>query len=114
MSRLLHSLFSVLLILGLAVTLTSLSLAKPPKISAQAESPTGQAIDDTALLDGFRHVEVASVSDAIEQIAGKRMYMAHSMAPDILCALRGFCDYGLFAERGESRPRCFERHAPGH
>src|SRR5207302_8161811 len=35
----------------------------------------------TSLLEGFRHVEVASVSDALEQIAGKRMYMTHHMQP---------------------------------
>ena len=32
-----------------------------------------------ALLDGFRHVEVASVSDATEQILGRKMYMSHRM-----------------------------------
>lgn len=90
MLRLLHSRFCVLLILGLAVALTSLSLAKPPKISGQKESLTGQSLDDTALLDGFRHVEVASVSDAIEQIAGKRMYMTHGMRPIFSARMAGF------------------------
>src|SRR5712664_1912498 len=33
------------------------------------------------LLDGFRHVEVASVSDALEQLTGKKMYMTHRMRP---------------------------------
>ena len=33
------------------------------------------------ILDGFRHVEAASVSDAIEQVTGKRMYMSHRMRP---------------------------------
>ena len=37
--------------------------------------------DNAALLDGFRHVEVASVSDALEQIVGKKMYMSHRMRP---------------------------------
>jgi len=32
-----------------------------------------------ALLDGYRNVEVASVSDAMEKIAGLRMYMSHRM-----------------------------------
>src|SRR5215472_11088724 len=32
-----------------------------------------------SLLDGFRHVEVASVSDAAEQILGHKMYMSHRM-----------------------------------
>lgn len=33
------------------------------------------------LVDGFRFVEVASVADAIEQLDGQRMYMAHDMRP---------------------------------
>ena len=37
--------------------------------------------DDASLLDGFRHVEVASVSDAIEKLSGQRMYMSHRMRP---------------------------------
>jgi regulator of RNase E activity RraA len=37
--------------------------------------------DDAFLLDGFRHVEVASVSDALEQVVGKKMYMSHRMRP---------------------------------
>jgi len=35
--------------------------------------------DPAALLDAYRHVEVASVSDAIEQLLGKRMYLSHRM-----------------------------------
>jgi regulator of RNase E activity RraA len=35
----------------------------------------------SALIDGFGHVEVAPVSDAIEQITGRRMYMSHRMRP---------------------------------
>jgi regulator of RNase E activity RraA len=45
---------------------------------------TGPAVPregESSLLDGFRHVEVASVSDAIEQITGRRMYMSHQMRP---------------------------------
>jgi regulator of RNase E activity RraA len=37
--------------------------------------------DDSTLLDGYRHVEVASVSDALEKVAGKRRYMSHRMRP---------------------------------
>src|SRR5665213_35617 len=33
------------------------------------------------LVEGFRQVEVASVSDAIEQLYGKKMYMHHEMRP---------------------------------
>ena len=33
------------------------------------------------VIDGFRTVEVASVSDAIEQLYGQRAYMGHEMRP---------------------------------
>jgi regulator of RNase E activity RraA len=39
------------------------------------------ANDESALLDGFRHAEVASVSDAIEKLTGQRLYMSHRMRP---------------------------------
>jgi regulator of RNase E activity RraA len=48
-----------------------------PPVRAQAES----AASDSDLVAQFRHVEVASVSDAIEQVIGKRMYMTHRMQP---------------------------------
>lgn len=43
-----------------------------------------------ALLNGFRHVEVASVSDALEQITGQRMYMSHRMRPIFPSKFAGF------------------------
>ncbi|MGA8104931.1 MAG: RraA family protein [Candidatus Acidiferrales bacterium] len=42
-------------------------------------SPGGT--DETSLLDGYRHVEVASVSDAMEQLTGRRIFMSHRMRP---------------------------------
>jgi regulator of RNase E activity RraA len=44
--------------------------------TVRAQAP---ASDTASLLEGFRHVEVASVSDALEQITGRRMYMSHRM-----------------------------------
>ena len=35
--------------------------------------------DPNTLLEAYRHVEVASVSDAIEQLLGQRMYLSHRM-----------------------------------
>ncbi|MFL6279317.1 MAG: RraA family protein [Vicinamibacterales bacterium] len=40
-----------------------------------------QQAADVSLVDGFRTVEVASVSDAMEQLYGQRGYMAHDMRP---------------------------------
>lgn len=46
-------------------------------LRAQADS----AASENDLVAQFRHVEVASVSDAIEQVIGKKMYMTHRMQP---------------------------------
>ena len=46
-------------------------------VSAQ----TAPGTDDASLIEAYRHVEVASVSDALEQIVGKKMYMTHRMRP---------------------------------
>jgi regulator of RNase E activity RraA len=45
---------------------------------------------DDSLLDGFRHTEVASVSDAMEQILGKKMYMTHRMQPIFTAKFAGY------------------------
>ncbi len=45
---------------------------------------------DAALLEGFRHVEVASVSDALEQLTGRKMYMTHKMRPIFSTRFAGF------------------------
>ncbi len=46
--------------------------------------------DDSALIESFRHVEVASVSDALEQILGKKLYMTHRMRPIFPAKFAGF------------------------
>ena len=62
------------------------SFASVAGIQASDQSPdpkdTSQKKPNAAaLLDAYRHVEVASVSDAIEQLLGKRMYLSHRMRP---------------------------------
>src|SRR5258708_15836974 len=57
-------------IAGMALTMSAASR------QASSNPPTA-----AELLDGFRHVEAASVSDALEQITGKKMYMSHRMRP---------------------------------
>jgi len=46
-----------------------------------ADAADTQNTGDRSLLAEYRHVEVASVSDAIEQLIGKRMYLSHRMQP---------------------------------
>jgi len=48
---------------------------------ASAAWVMAQTPADLSLVDGFRTVEVASVSDAMEQLYGQRGYMAHDMRP---------------------------------
>jgi regulator of RNase E activity RraA len=55
-------------------------------VIASPALPSGEA----SLLDGFRHVEVASVSDALETLTGKRMYMSHRMQPIFTTKFAGY------------------------
>lgn len=50
--------------------------------------PAGNS--DAALLDGYRHVEVASVSDALEKVTGQKMYLSHHMRPIFTSKFAGF------------------------
>ena len=49
--------------------------------SADTQAAKSYESDPAALVAAYRHVEVASVSDAIEQLLGQRMYLSHKMQP---------------------------------
>ncbi len=70
---------AVLAVCGLAFALRAGFAQAPADPNSPAE-----------LLSGFRHVEVASVSDAEEQILGKKMYMSHRMRPLFATKFAGF------------------------
>src|SRR5438552_16004509 len=72
----------------LSVLVVSVMMS-PRTLDAQQGS-TVQDSRDGSLLDGFRHVEVASVSDALEQLTGKKMYMSHRMRPIVPTRHAGF------------------------
>jgi regulator of RNase E activity RraA len=56
-----------------------------------AQSPGAtQMTENEALLDGYRHVEVASVSDALEQLTGRKMYLSHKMQAIFPAKFAGF------------------------
>jgi regulator of RNase E activity RraA len=57
---------------------------------AQSNSKPAAPLTDSDLVSQFRRVEVASVSDALEQITGKRMYMSHRMQPIFTAKFAGF------------------------
>jgi regulator of RNase E activity RraA len=56
----------------------------------QADPVGSKPGDEHALIDEYRRVEVASVSDALEQLTGKRMYMSHHMQPIFTAKFAGF------------------------
>ncbi|GAC1666174.1 MAG: hypothetical protein NVS9B4_21820 [Candidatus Acidiferrum sp.] len=70
---------------GLLALFLSISIPLPRAFSKPADT-TG----DAGILDGFRHVEVASVSDALEKLSGQRMYMSHRMRPIFPAKFVGF------------------------
>ncbi|MCU1268711.1 MAG: Dimethylmenaquinone methyltransferase [Acidobacteriaceae bacterium] len=55
-----------------------------------AFSRPADVTSDATLLDGYRHVEVASVSDAMEKVAGQRIYLSHRMRPIFTSRFAGF------------------------
>ena len=69
--------FTLSLLLLLAASAGLLIFAFRP-LTAQA---TDVPKDDGSLLEAYRHVEIASVSDALEQVTGKKRYMSHRMRP---------------------------------
>ncbi|HXW92685.1 MAG TPA: RraA family protein [Terriglobales bacterium] len=56
----------------------------------QVASGASASADDRSLIAEFRRVEVASLSDALEQLSGKRMYMSHRMQPIFTAKFAGF------------------------
>jgi regulator of RNase E activity RraA len=83
--------------LSVGVGVALLTFALLPAISGArrnlafaSQATTAAPTDDASLLDGYRHVEVASVSDAMEKVTGKRAYMSHHMRPIFPAKFAGF------------------------
>lgn len=72
-----------------ALALSFLLLTHTRILSAKAAASAG-LMSDADLIAAYRHVEVASISDAIEQLSGKRMYMKHEMRPIFTTKFAGF------------------------
>jgi regulator of RNase E activity RraA len=81
-----HAIAVSLVSIGLLVAI----LCGTRLLRAQSAAATGASGSDDALIADFRRVEVASVSDAIEQLTGKRMYMSHRMHPLFTTKFAGF------------------------
>lgn len=55
-----------------------------------AFSRPADVTSDAALIEAYRHVEVASVSDAMEKVAGQKIYLSHHMRPIFTSKFAGF------------------------
>jgi regulator of RNase E activity RraA len=60
------------------------------RLQAAQSGGTAASQSDSTLITDYRRVEVASVSDALEQLTGKRMYMSHRMQPIFTTKFAGF------------------------
>lgn len=89
----------------LALTLIALAATYARHAHAQSNPATTTTLSDNDLIAQFRHVEVASVSDAIEQIIHKRMYMTHRMQPIFTSKFAGYArTVQLKKDEGNSDP----------
>jgi regulator of RNase E activity RraA len=91
------------LLLALSLLLAVLLiLSGHPFASARPQAPAAE--NAAELLEGFRHVEVASVSDALEQLTGNRMYMSHRMRPIFATKFAGFAVTVLLKKEANEDP----------
>lgn len=79
-----------LFVIVAALALISIAAIQVRVARAQSNSKPATPLTDSDLVSQFRRVEVASVSDALEQITGKRMYMSHRMQPIFTAKFAGF------------------------
>src|SRR5256884_5751792 len=76
-------------LIAASIFLTGIAGRGWPAFARNAQE-TAKLNDDASLLEGFRHVEAASVSDALEQISERKMYMSHRMRPIFPSKFAGF------------------------
>jgi len=79
-----------IVLLVAAVLAISVVGVKAHLADAQSNSAAAGTSSDHDLIAEYRHVEVASVSDALEQITGKKMYMSHRMQPIFTSKFAGY------------------------
>lgn len=86
----------------LAILGTSLSRVQV----LRAQSKPNESVPGNNLISEYRHVEVASVSDALEQITGKRMFMSHRMQPLFTTKFAGYARTVLLKkDEGNTDPK---------
>ena len=86
----LFSRIRILILVFAVITFIFAGAAHVHLARAQSNSAAATPLTDSELVAQFRHVEVASVSDALEQIIHKKMYMSHRMQPIFTAKFAGF------------------------
>jgi len=84
------------------VLAAALAFAGHPSARTRRQAPPVE--NAAGLLEGFRHVEVASVSDALEQLTGRKMYMSHRMRPIFSTKFAGFATTVLLKKEANEDP----------
>ena len=90
------------ILVPLLAILAVAALALPPTGKSRQQTETSN--DPAALLSAYRHVEVASVSDAVEQLSGRKMYMSHRMRPIFNTKFAGFALTVLLKKESNDDP----------
>lgn len=90
------------ILVPMLVALAVAALAWPP--SGKSRQQTEPTNDTAALLAAYRRVEVASVSDAIEQLSRRKMYMSHRMRPIFNTKFAGFALTVLLKKESNDDP----------
>ncbi len=103
--------------MGSFVLVAAFGWAIRPHLPVSAASEENQRAYDNnteALLSAYRHVEVASVSDAAEQLLGKRLYLTHRMQALFPAKFARIRAYRAPGKTGKPRSTCPRWHAGGH
>ncbi|MGC2644726.1 MAG: RraA family protein [Candidatus Sulfotelmatobacter sp.] len=106
MNKFLHFVKShIIAVSVLFIAFSTTALGGAGFLGAQSAAERTAGLSDNALLADYRRVEVASVSDALEQLTGKRMYMSHRMHPLFTAKFAGFARTVLLKkDEGNSDP----------
>ena len=91
-----------ILILLVVAGVAAAALAWQPAAKTLQQPSAGA--DASSLLEAYRHVEVASVSDALEQLTGRKMYMSHRMRPIFNTRFAGFALTVLLKKEANEDP----------
>ncbi len=93
---------------GIILNVTRVVLADTPKTAAE------YAADPALMIDAYRHVEAASVSDAIEQLLHEKRYMSHRMQSIFPTKFAGTAPHRQAGQGRKPRSECLVRDVAGN